>query len=87
MRRQGIPFLEIAKAMDKTERAVSQKYVKLIPPKTSTRRKNEVEMTEEQKIKLLTIVSRKKTGWWNEVAVELGPEFTGAQCEAMWNLK
>jgi len=86
MRRQGIPFLEIAKAMDKTERAVAQKYVKLIPTNTS-KRKNEVEMTEEQKIKLLTIVSRKKTGWWNEVAVELGPEFTGAQCEAMWNHK
>lgn len=86
MRRQGIPFIDIAKALDKTERAVSQKYLKLVPATNSTKRKNaDVEMTEEQKVKLLAAVSRRKTAWWNEVATEFGGSFTGAQCEVMWN--
>jgi hypothetical protein len=85
MRRQGISFADIAKTLDKTERAVSQKYGKLVPPTNSTKRKiTEVHMTEEQKVMLLAIVSRRKNGWWNEVAAELGRGFTGVQCEAMW---
>jgi Ribonuclease G/E len=86
MRRQGIGFIDIAKALDKTERAVSQKYLKLCPLTNSTKKKNaDVQMTELQKVRLLAVVSRRKGGWWNEVATEIEGGFTGAQCEVMWN--
>ncbi len=87
MRRQGMSFPEIAMALDKTERAVSQKYLKLVPVAGSPGRKktSDVEMTEGMKVRLLSAVARKKTTFWMDVAKEVGEGATGAQCESEWN--
>jgi hypothetical protein len=87
MRRQGSTFHEIAVALDKSERAVQQKYLKLVPPAPSPGKKkaSDVEMTEEMKVRLLSAVARKKTTFWVDVAREVGGGATGAQCESQWN--
>ena len=87
MRRQGMTFHEIAVALDKSERAVQQKYLKLVPAATSPGKKkaSDVDMTEEMKVRLLSAVARKKTAFWADVAREVGGGVTGAQCESQWN--
>jgi len=77
---------EIALAMNKTERAVSQKYLKLFPPTNSTRRKvAEKQMSEEMKIKLLSLVAKHKSGFWNTIARDIGDGFTAVECETEYN--
>lgn len=87
MRRQGMIFSEIAVALDKSERSVQQKYLKLVPLAASTGKKktSEMEMTEEMKVRLLSAVARKKTAFWVDVAREVGGGATGTQCESQWN--
>ena len=80
-------FHEIAIALDKSERAVSQKYLKLVPIAGSPARKkaSDVEMTEGMKVRLLSAVARKKPVFWAQVAKEVGEGATGTQCESEWN--
>lgn len=87
MRRQGMTFSEIAVALDKSERGVQQKYLKLVPIAGSPGKKkaSDVEMTEEMKVRLLSAVARKKTAFWSDVAREVGGGATGVQCESQWN--
>ena len=87
MCRQGHPMKEIAEVLDKTERAVAQKYVKLVPPANSHNKKKvgQIVVTEEVKVKLLSAVARGKTPFWNTVAKEVGSGISGAQCEEEYN--
>jgi hypothetical protein len=87
MRRKGMSFPNIATALNKTERAVSQKYQKLLPASNSPKRKTEeTAMSEEMKIRLLSAVARGKDAFWVAVAKEVGEGATGTQCEATWNM-
>lgn len=87
MRRQGMIFSEIAVALEKSERSVQQKYLKLVPLAASPGKKkaSDMEMTEEMKVRLLSAVARKKTAFWVDVAREVGGGATGTQCESQWN--
>jgi hypothetical protein len=71
--------------LNKTERAVNQRFLKLVPANGTTTKKKStfVEMSEEMKVKLLGAVARRKRTFWNAVAQEVG-DITGAQCEAEW---
>jgi hypothetical protein len=71
--------------LNKTERAVAQRFLKLVPTNGNlTKKKNTfVEVSEEMKVKLLAAVSKRKRTFWNEVAKEVGG-ITGEQCEAEW---
>ena len=76
---------EIATALGKTERGVSQKYLKLVPANGPRRKKgDEPEMTEDMKIKLLSAVARKKFAFWNAIAKETGEGATALQCEQVY---
>ena len=86
MRRQGMVCSAVAKALGKTERAVSQRYLKLVPT-NNPRKKSKadyIEMSEEMKIKLLAAVARRKNSFWQDVAKEVGGGVTGPQCEVEW---
>lgn len=86
MRRQGMVCSAVAKALGKTERAVSQRYLKLIPTNNPRKRSkiDYIEMSEEMKIKLLAAVARRKNTFWQDVAKEVGGGVTGSQCEMEW---
>jgi hypothetical protein len=88
LRRQGMKSDDIATVMNKTERAVAQRYLKLVPTSANHRkgRKNELylPLSERQTVQLLAVVARKKAAFWNDIAKEVGPEVTGGQCEAAW---
>lgn len=81
---------DIATEMNKTEGAVCQHYLKLVPTggnkRMARRKKNEpfLALSEVQIVQLLAVVARKKAGFWNAVAREVGPEVTAGQCEAAW---
>jgi hypothetical protein len=85
LRRQGFSFPDIATMLNKTQRSVNQRFLKLVPAnRTLTKKKHSfVDMSEEMKVKMLAAVARRKTKFWNEVAQEVGG-VTGAQCEAEW---
>lgn len=81
-------FTEIALALKKTERAVSQKYLKLIPTSNSPKKRKweETEMSKEMEVRILSAVAKAKDAFWAHVASEVGDGVTGAQCEAAWNM-
>jgi len=88
MRRQGMSYEDIATAMDKTVRAVSQQYLKLVPSSASSgkrRKVTDVEMTESMKVKLLAAVAKAKPTFWATVAKEVGNGISPSQCEIEWN--
>jgi len=88
MRRRGMSYEEIAVAMDKTARAVSQQYLKLVPSSASPgkkRKATDVEMTEDMKVKLLAAVAKAKPTFWASVAKEVGNGISPGQCEMEWN--
>jgi len=71
--------------MNKTERAVEQKYLKLIPANAPRRKAaTEPEMSEEMKIRLLSAVAKKKTAFWNDIARAVGEGTTAGQCEGAY---
>ena len=86
MRRQGMPFKEIANAMNKTERAVGQKFQILVPNNSPNKKKYKVEpqMTEGMRIKLLSSVAKRKHHFWMEVAKDVGEGATASQCEEVY---
>jgi len=84
MRRQGASFGNIAIAMRKTQRAVEQKYRKVVPTNAPKKKIADVEMTEEMKIKLLSAVARRKPTFWAEVAREVGDGVMPGQCEEIY---
>lgn len=88
LRRQGMKSDDIATVMNKTERAVAQRYLKLLPTGANHRtgKKSEpyLPLSERQIVQLLAVVARKKAAFWNDIAKEVGPEVTGGQCEAAW---
>ena len=88
MRRQGNSFAEIAEALGRTERSVSQKYLKLVPATASpTKRKSaysDIPMSEDMKVKLLGAVAKHKTAFWQAIARDVGRGVTGPQCESEW---
>jgi len=71
--------------MCKTDRAVSQKFLKLVPS-NGPRRKAAVEpeMSEQMKIKLLSAVAKKKAAFWMDIARGVGEGATPAQCEEVY---
>jgi hypothetical protein len=81
-------FTDIATVLNKTERAVSQKYLKLIPTTNSPKKRKleEMEMSEEVEIRILSAVAKTKDAFWACVAKEVGKGLTGPQCEAVWNM-
>lgn len=85
MRRQGMKWDAIAQALNKTIRSVEQKYLKLVPSNSPKRKKPEVEMTEEMRIRLLSSVARRKHGFWVMVAGDVGEGASAAQCEEIYN--
>lgn len=88
MRRQGMSFGGIAKALGKTQRAVEQKHLKIVPVAAGSPGKSkfsDIEMSEEMEVKLLGAVAKMKTGFWVTVAKEVGGGASGPQCEAKWN--
>jgi len=71
--------------MCKTERAVAQKYLKLVPANAPRRKAaTEPDMSEEMKIKLLSTVARKKPAFWSDIARAVGEGATSAQCEEVY---
>jgi hypothetical protein len=88
MRRSKMSNAEVAKELKKSERAVSQKYLKLVPSssprKLGGKKGLSVVMTEDVKVNILSAVARKKNKFWAEVAAEVGG-ITGPQCEQLWN--
>jgi hypothetical protein len=87
MRRQGMKWEDIARALDKTVRAAQQHYLKLVPPASPSKKRptNEVLMTEEMKVKLLAAVAKEKPKFWAMVSQNVGNGITPAQCEMEWN--
>lgn len=85
MRRQGMKWDDIAHRLNKTNRSVMQKFLKLVPSTSPKRKKPEVEMTEGMKIKLLSSVARRKHAFWVMVAGDVGEGATAAQCEEIYN--
>jgi hypothetical protein len=86
MRRQGLQSKQVAVALGKTERAVAQKYLKLVPLNGPRRKAAAMEpqMTEQMKIKLLSEVARKKSAFWSGIARAVGEGATPAQCEEVY---
>ena len=84
MRRQGMRFKEIANALNKTERAVVQKFQNLVPNNSPKKRKVEPQMTEGMRIKLLGCVAKRKHHFWMEIAKNVGEGATASQCEEVY---
>jgi hypothetical protein len=87
LRHQGTSYTDIALAMNKTERAVSQRYLKLVP--TNSPKKNKIglggRLSEQERVALLVVVARTKRPYWSNVAKEIGGNVSGEQCELEWN--
>jgi hypothetical protein len=76
---------DIAIALNRTERSVAQRYLKLVPTASPSKGSNsDPPMSEEKKVKLLGAVARRKPVFWKEIAKEVG-DVTAAQCEAEWS--
>jgi hypothetical protein len=83
---QGHSPSHIAHALDRSVRAVQQKYLKVVPLANGIRKKeSNVDMSKDMKFKLLAAVAKRKNAFWATVAKEVGERVSGALCEAEWN--